>query len=487
MSTGSKRTILDNRHPEYAKLAPEWLFWKQAYEGGPDYRSAGHLFRFPRESKKSYDERLKRAGRMNFVKQVLDLIMQYLSKEAPSRKKDIASAAIQGFWEDADRQGTSIDDFMHAVGVNAGIFGRYYIVIDKPPELAVNKLDQTQRKLNPYAYGVSPLDVLDVIYGADGTIEQALIREYVRGPIDLLEPRDSDELQERYRIWIKTFGEVFWVLCKLDEKGEVVKLEQGYLPIPRVPIIEVRRTGGSLIDDIATLDRTVYNYGSLLDQILYDQTFSTLRLPYSGTFEEFYDKWELTIGTKSIIPFDAEIGAAPDYISPDASQGTLLVEAIEKAIGKIYQCKNLQDTVGNAQQGKPAAAASGIAKGYDFEKLNAGLAQYADDLEKAEEGLVELVNLWEGITEPIAPDLIDYQDSFDVKTLMQELTEYTLLAQNVQSATFKKLQQKKIVKKADPKMEPADYDIVMAEIDASQDPAEIAAQQAKQAGRLRGA
>lgn len=468
MPSPRKRTVLDNRHPDYERLAPDWLFWQQSYEAGAAYRQSEHLFRFPKETAANYSARLKRASRINFTKQVLDLMIQYLAKEAPARKKELASTALQEFWKDTDRRGTGIDDFMKHIGLMTALYGRYYIMVDKPTTVAKNKLEQKHLKLKPYVYGITPLDVLDLVYDEfSGKITQVLIREYTRGSINLLEARSENTLQERYRLWLKTREGVQWVLWRQGKDGNVEELDRGLANIPEIPIVEVHRLGGSLVEDIATLDRKVFNYESLLDQILYEQTFSTLRLPWSGRTEEFYEQWELTVGTKSILPYDPSTGAAPDFISPDAQQGELILKAIEQTISRIYQAKNLLDTMGSVQS-SPANPSSGIARGYDFEKLNASLAAFADDLERADETLARFVNLWEGEKEEFPEDLIDYPDTFDIKTLLQSLEEAKLLSQSVYSDTFRRNLQKSLVQKAASKLSPQEFQTIMNEIEESQ-------------------
>jgi hypothetical protein len=459
------RTFLDNRHPDYVRMAVNWQFWRESYEGGATYLQGGHLFRFPRETESNYTERLKRAARLNFTRQVVDLLVQYVRKESPARRMESASEAIQAFWRDVDRQGRTIDDFMGSVALMTALFGRAYVVVDKPAAGAVNRLDQGQRRLNPYAYTLSPLDVLDTVRDeCESELTQALVREYVRGPVNLSEARERDGLTERFRLWLKTDEGVVWRLFHRGEDGQPREVDGGVLPLQRLPIVEVQRSDGSLAEEIATLDRKVFNYESLLDQILYEQTFSTLRLPWNGRMEEFYDQWELTLGTKSILPYDPTSGAAPDFIAPDARQGDLVLKAIEQSVANIYRVKNLLDALGGIQPGQ--SPVSGIARGYDFEKLNAGLSAFADDLEKAERELAMLVNAWEGEEETVPPDLVDYPDTFDVKTLLQELDEYRQLAQSVHSETFQRHLQKRLVLKSAPKLSPSDSNRIMAELDA---------------------
>jgi hypothetical protein len=290
-----------------------------------------------------------------------------------------------------------------------------------------------------------------------------LIREYTRGPINLLEAGSRFQLQERFRLWLKTSDGVLWILFRKNDDGQPEELERGIATIPRIPLVRLSRTGGSLAEDIAPLDRKIFNYESLLDQILYDQTFSTLRLPWNGRLEDFYEQWELTLGTKSILPYNPAAGAAPDFIAPDANQGELILKAIDQGINRIYQAKNLLDTVNGTQN--TSTPASGIARGYDFEKLNAGLASFADDLEKTERELATLVHRWEGVTETVSTDWIDYPDTFDVKTLLQDLDESRQLAQSVTSPTFQQYLQHRLVQKAAPKLPTALSQTIRQEIE----------------------
>ncbi len=466
-----KRTLLDNRHPDYLRKAADWQFWQQAYDNDDNYRQAGHLFRFPRENAVHYQERLRRSSRMNFTRQVLDLLLQYLSKEAPLRQTRLAPQRLLEFWENADRKHASMTQWMHGVSIVTALFGHCYIVVDKPTTLAATRQAETEQQLIPYAYCVSPLDLLDWVEDTgSGALTQALIRETVRGPINLAGPREDDDLQTRYRLWLKTDSGVEWILFQTDVNGQPVIAGRGIAGISEIPIVCVTRTGGSLIGDIAALDRKIYNYESLLDQILYDQTFSTLRLPWTGSTESFYEAWELTLGTKSILPYDPGTGATPDFIAPDASQGALILNAIEQSINRIYQSRNLLDTVGTVQSA--STPASGVARGYDFEKLNAVLSAFADDLEQAEQQIARLVLLWDGDTTPLPTNLVDYPDTFDTQTLLQTLEECRQLSQSVHSATFQTQLQQKLVKLAAPKLNAETQQRIDSEIQQAEAPSQ---------------
>lgn len=476
------RTFLDNRHPEYNSLEPDWSFWSQSYNGGEEYAQAGHLFKHPRESKKAYEERLKRADRNNFTRQVQDLIVQYLYKEKPTRKNEKASESILRFWNNVDGKGTKIDDFMRQLATKVGLFGTYYVVIDKPQGIATTKAEQEALGLFPYAYTVSPVDVLDVVFnGRTGEIEQIMIRETTRGEVSILDERESNGLKTQYRVWLKTPEGVKWMLYEKGQEEKPSLIREGNIGLKQIPIRKITRGastygGMSVVGDIATLDRAIYNYNSCCDQIIYDQTFSTLTLEYDGQMVDFFENWEIVVGTKSALPYPRG-GNPPAYISPDASQGEFILKRIDQKVTQIYQVQNLQDTMGNSQQGQPQKAQSGVAKGWDFEKLNAGLCEYGNVMEQAEEAMALLVNLWEGETKPIEEDLIDYPESFDIKSLTDELNEFNLLTESVSSDTYRKLLEKRLVSKG-PKLEKDEMEAVKTEIEASMD---IAQEQAKAA------
>ena len=465
----TKNNLLDNRHPEYAESSSFWEFLYQSYRGGKAFSEGKHLHRFPKETDLNYKERTARADRVNFTRQIVDLFTQYVNKESVKRDYDSVPDYINTFWNDTDLKGTSVESFIRDLSVKLALYGTYYAFIDKPAIQVSSKAEEQILGVRPYVYTISPLDVLDYVTDSvTGVITQVLIRERTRGSVDLTQTRESNGYSERFRLWLKAEAGVIWQLYQKSDKGEVQFLDDGFVNIPRIPILKLERTGGSLVDDVADLDKKVWNYTSLLDQIVYDQTFSTLTVPWSDEVDNFYKKWEVTLGTKSILPYPPE-SSPPSFISPDASQGLLLLEAIDRRIAQIYQLKNLQDTVGNSQKNQPNRAVSGVAKGYDFEKLNAGLALFADDLEKAEFEILKLVSMWQGITDTLDGGIVDYPETFDIKTLVQEATEYQLLSSSVNSDTYRKALQKALVQKASPKLDPLIMTEVIGEIDANSD------------------
>jgi hypothetical protein len=179
-----------------------------------------------------------------------------------------------------------------------------------------------------------------------------------------------------------------------------------------------------LIDDVAYLDRAVANYLSNLDVIIQDQTFSQLAIPFQGLLpsENSVDPNDdgssdeqnhiQQMGTKRVFAYNAEGGAAPEFVSPDVKQAALIMQAVTKIVGEIYHSIGMAGERTKEDNAAGIDNSSGVAKAYDFEKLNAMLAAKARSLQHIEKNLFRLVKAWNGessssrtskITSPIRP------------------------------------------------------------------------------------
>ena len=72
---------------------------------------------------------------------------------------------------------------------------------------------------------------------------------------------------------------------------------------------------------------------------------------------------------------------------------------------------------------------SGVAKAYDFERLNSLLTTKSASLQNAEDKLIELIAQWNGDAIPLPGDddddgqkLVQYADTFDIRSLYDEFT-----------------------------------------------------------------
>lgn len=428
--------LIRRRHPSYERLLPHWDFVEATYEGGREWFKH-NIFRYIKEGDSEYHDRVKRAYRFNHTRQVVDLVDKYLFKQQVVRRED-APDVLKRFWANTTLSGIDMDTFARRLSNATSRFGRVWVVVDSTyrtdGEDGVRTLaDQLRSGGRPYAYIVRPQDMLDMGYDEFGELLWALVREVGRDDQDPI--LSSGDPIIRYRLWTRTN----WTLIeertsnakrrrgsKLNPSPEIVDSGEHNLGI--VPIVaadhqisDERYDAPGLIDDIAYLDRANANYLSNLDAIIQDQAFSQLVMPAQGVLpgEAGHEKL-LEMGTKRIFTYNAEGGKAPEYISPDPRQASMILAAIGKIINEIYHSVGLSAERTKEDNGGGIDNASGVAKAYDFERVNALLTAKAKALQHVEHRIARLAALWEGETLNDGVLYVAYPEKFDVRSLYDE-------------------------------------------------------------------
>lgn len=419
------KALIARRHPEYEEKVAHWDFLEDTYEGGREWFK-DNIFRYIKEGDQEFGDRVNRAYRFNHSREVVDLINKYLFKQNVTRSED-APESVKKFWKKATKNGLSVKDLARQISKKTSMVGRVGIVVDTtaPKGKVMSKADEKAAGVRTYAYVVGPEQLLDYSFDQDGQLNWALIRECVRDDADPMS--SSGEETDRYRLWSKTD----WKLYEEQTQGrkKVIKLvDQGKHDLGVVPVVlgdhiitDEEYDTPAMIDDIAYLDRAVANYLSNLDAIIQDQTFSQLAMPAQNVLpgEDNYTKL-LEMGTKRVFLYDGEGGAQPFYLSPDPKQAELILAVINKIIGEIYHTVGLAGERTKQDNAVGIDNSSGVAKAYDFERVNALLAAKADALEVVENKLARLVALWNGEEAQIKDDLVSYPDNFDTRGLYDE-------------------------------------------------------------------
>lgn len=437
--------VVSRTHPDYYTEEVDWEFFLQTYKGGEIYIQ-NNLHKYFKEGDAEFAARTKRAYRENHSRRVVDLINSYLFKEKPLR--DVSDdEKLNKFITNADGKGGSLNHFMKIASQASSVLGRIYIVVDKKPipegERTGTAADTL--KSDPYCYIINPQDMMDIAIDDLGNVLWAIVREtYRRDENDLLM---ADDVQRyRYRLWEKGKWSLF------DEDGSLMESDENGLE--SVPIIildneeKSKYSGQSLIGDIAYLDRAIFNNWSRLDTIVCDQTFSQLIFPIEGMLQEVIDNPELreqfmTLATNRILLYSGQAQLAPQFISPDASQAQFILDMIQVQVKQLYASIGLQAE--GASNGKTDS--SGVAKAYDFDKLNKLLANKADNLEQAEAKLFEVVKDWMDNKSKVS---VQYPDEFDTRGLADELSTAERIALLDLSDTLMKEVGKGIAAKAVP-------------------------------------
>lgn len=448
------KEFVSRRHPHYVRLETHWDFLESTYEGGREWFKK-NIFRYIKEGDTEFGERIERCYRFNHTREVVDLVNKYLFKQQVARKDD-APEYLKSFWEKATKDGESIDELVRQISKKTSIHGRVAIVVDsnavEGEVLSVAEARRSDKRL--YAYIVGPKQILDYSFGESGELNWILLSEYGRDDEDPF--TSSGEEIMRWRLWDKNSWWLFEEVVISKRKREIRMVDSGDHNLGIVPVVladninsEDRYHCAALIDDIAYLDRAVANYLSNLDAIIQDQTFSQLAMPAQNVMpgEDDYTKM-LEMGTKRVFLYDGEGGAQPFYLSPDPKQAALIIDAIAKIINEIYHTVGLAGERTKQDNSVGIDNSSGVAKAYDFERVNALLAAKADALELTENKIAKVVAAWNDAAED--DDFVHYADDFDTRGLYDEFDISAKLSLVQAPPEVRREQMKMLVKKLFP-------------------------------------
>jgi len=446
--TGFSKEKIDKlairRHPQYKDMKPHWDFLYETYRGGRAWFDK-HIFKYMKESKSEFEERKKRAYRFNHTREVVDLVNKYVWRCGKVVRSQDAPEEIKRFWRRSRRNGWSIEKMMPTLSKGSSIYGRIWAVVDATKALGEIKSveDEKRADYRTFFYWKRPQDMLDVAYDDDGNIIWIMFAEKARHDSD---PFGDTKEVDRIRIWTQTDWYLFELGGSIDEPKSTSKdpsrlIEEGSHNLGVVPVFPVDHqisdeeySSQSLIDDIAYLDRAVANYLSNLDAIIQDQTFSQLAMPaQSSLFQEHMSVDDETgdeearkkmqeVGTKRVFLYDSE-GGEPMFLSPDPKQASLITDVVQQIINEIYHCIGMAGERTKQDNAMGIDNSSGVAKAFDFERVNSLLISKGQSLEWAENKLIEIVlryhDKWDEkyIDEP----LVKYPENYDVIGAQDEL------------------------------------------------------------------
>lgn len=445
--------FLKRRHPEYDGKIRHWNFLEATYDGSRDWFKA-NIFKYLKEGRKEFNDRVARAYRFNHTREIVELIQKYLFKGDITRSEDAPDYA-KSFWKRTTRSNLNIDQFIRLVSAVTSQLGRVAVFVDSTKtDNALTLADEKRSGARVYAYFIKPQNILDMGFDDDdGELTWILVAETVRDDKNPITA--SGKVKVRYRLWTRDA----WYLFEVKETrggARVDVTDSGEVTIGRVPCFfadhllgENLYTAPSLIDEIAYLDRATANYLSNLDAIIQDQTFSQLAMPAQSVLpgEKGYDAL-VEAGTKRTFLYDSE-GGEPKYLSPDPKQAQLIITVINKIIGEIYHTAGAAGERTKEDNSVGIDNSSGVAKAYDFDKLNSLLTSKAQSLQQIENEMVKLAALWNGEKEP-KEDLVSYPETFDVRSLFDEFTVAERLALVAAPDTIRSEQMRQVMDKLFP-------------------------------------
>ena len=386
-------------HEQYQNLNGRWRFLLNSFMGGEIYRQGQYLTRYANESEMDYITRMWTTPLDNHAKGVLSVYNAFLFRNPPQR--DFASfegdPVLQDFLDDCNFEGQSFDSFMKDVSIYSGIFGHVWVITVKPNVGAATKADEQAVGARPYVSMITPLNSLDW--------------EWTRMPAGNYELTYFKYIEDSDRTHIFTLKEwhldkiVTSIVNKEDKTIESSMVETnglGYIPISICYSQRSARRGigVSEIDDIADIQRAIYNEYSEIEQ--------TVRINGHPSLVKTSDT-EAVAGAGSIVqmPDTLDPGLKPYLLQPTGNNITAIYDSITKRVEAIDRMANLGSARAISQR-----SISGIAMETEFQMLNARLSDKADNLELCEENIwyyfsAYMGRVWDGE--------IEYPDSFHLQ------------------------------------------------------------------------
>lgn len=400
-------TEILNKHPEYDENVTNWEFFLRSYMGGEEYKGGEYLTKYVNEDKKDYQRRIDLTPVDNHCKNIVHIYSSYLWRVPPVRNFNSLdnNPALDPFLKDADLDGKSFNSFMKEAQIWSSVYGHCWIILDKPKSNAGTRAEELAQGLRPYANLFTPENVFDWRWERDASGRFVLKYLKVREQIVRQNATDTDQY---FREWMPDEIRYTVVRDDVEELIEVMPNPIGVIPAVYVPAARsvIRGIGISDLTDIATMQRSIYQELSEIEQLIRISNHPTL-VKTTGT--------DASAGAGSVVnmPDDLDPNLKPYQIQPDGGNLDAIRASITDKINSINRMAHL-----GAIRGTEAVTASGIALQTEFQLLNAKLAEKADLLELAEEQLWAFFCRWQGVT----PDVeVFYPDSFDIRDYPQEL------------------------------------------------------------------
>jgi hypothetical protein len=379
------------------------------WTGGED---SSYLDRYPREDLPKFRRRMRAAHYSNYVEPIVDLRISYMLRK--DFNLESVPEELDTFKNDVDGRGTPLWKWVHQkLARRAALVGWIPVVVDAPAVDIPGELNRAQARelgIRPRAIALWPANLLEYHFDGGEFVWAKLRTEHLDQPDPLAAPVHF----ERYTMWTREM----WRVIEVGE-GDSVRADTDWRPhrFGRVPLEVLRHQqiddepvrGLSMIGDLATAARALFNRESELEEHLRSQVFAILQI----ITDDPNKISEIALGVDNALALHPESKNAHSYIAPPASIAETYETRIERSEKSIYR-------MGRVEYTRPTgAAASGASRRYEFDHTNRAIADYASSIADFIERLFRTAGAVAGVdakgTRCTAP-----QD-FDVQALDQDI------------------------------------------------------------------
>lgn len=411
--------LASRRHPKIVEKLDIWNLLSESYEGGLRYIKSSNLFRHPKEGSKEYAVRKSRSVFFNHVQPIADVLAGFIFSTQPQR----TIPAEISFANENISKGKALASYMLNVAIQSQLF-TCGTLVDSPSfkadEIKTEK-DRKEKNLNPYCVFYYPTQIRDFYLDDRGELEWILLDDSYLDSKDPLSPA-SEVIQ--YTLWTKQyFTKIKKVKLDKGEKKEEWQVVASQKPhsIGKVPFVfhNFRDNNEDMVtetpfEDIALLDRAIYNNLSLLDEMLHSGTFKMLFVPVEKENDIPTSVIESGVGGLSVFPYNGKLSSSPEF------KGAGLEDVQSFSVAINMYLKEIFSKVGLDKDQERAYVQSGIAKKMEYKKAEAFLRHGAAQLESAEKQILYFLGKW--LDKDFKDIKVDYQKNFNEDEINETLS-----------------------------------------------------------------
>ena len=418
-------------HKDYKESVSLWEYYIRSYNGGYDYMVGQYLNRYNLELDNEFNQRLANTPCDNHCKNIIQIYSSFLFRVKPSRNfgSMAEEPSLESFLKDADLDGNSFNAVIKQAQNYASIYGHSFLILDKPKVTTNTQAEEIEQDIRPYISIITPENVLDWNFKREVngkyTLDYLKIREEV------------DKNGGTYmRVWYLDRVDTLYMK---DDRTEPTVIDTADNLIGKIPAVILynakshkRGIGQSDLQDIADLQKSIYNEFSEIEQLIRLTNHPSLvKTPSVNA----------SAGAGAVIemPDEMEPNLKPYLLQPSGQNLAQLMDSINhkvEAINRLAHTGAIRTTRNQIN--------SGIALQTEFELLNARLSEKADNLQIAEEQLFKLYSMFQN-TE--FDGEINYPDTFNIRDYASDLAFYQQAkAINIESPTLQKEIDKEIAR-----------------------------------------
>ena len=390
-------------HDAYKFYLNRWTFLGDSFNGGYDFFMGRYLEPYYYESREDYEKRLRMVAVDNHVKSITGIYNSFLYRRDVKRDYgNLNGPALDAFLDDADLDGRSYDAFMRDLSAYTMVYGNCWVIIDKPNTQVNTRAEELAQGIRPYVSIFTPDNVMDWKY--ERSANGAYTLTYLKVKEEII---DDKQYVREY-----TPDEVNVYMIDGDEKtGDLEYSMPNTLgKVPAVCVYaqrsNIRGIGISPMGDIADIQKELYEFNSEIEQIV--------RLTNHPSLVKTVDT-EASAGAGSIVqlPQGMDPGLKPYLLQPDGASIESVLQTLERKVDSIDRMACL-----GGIRSIESRRLSGIGLQTEFQMLNAKLADFAMNLEHAEEQIWRCWAMYQG---EVWQGTVEYPRSFSIQDKVNDI------------------------------------------------------------------